>query len=123
MGKLYIEERAINLAHYIIDSKDTVRGAAKKFGVSKSTVHKDVSERLQKISPCLAAEVRAILDENKAERHIRGGMATKLKYSHEHENINGKVRLTKGTLLLVNFLLHFLTCLPITIILEVCPFL
>ena len=93
MGKLYIEERAINLAHYIIDSKDTVRGAAKKFGVSKSTVHKDVSERLQKISPCLAAEVRSILDENKAERHIRGGMATKLKYSHEHENINGKVRL------------------------------
>ena len=85
LGKMYIEERAINLAHYIIDSKDTVRGAAKKFGVSKSTVHKDVSERLLKISPCLAAEVRTILDENKAERHIRGGMATKLKYSHEHE--------------------------------------
>lgn len=88
MGKLYIEERAINLAHYIIDSKDTVRGAAKKFGVSKSTVHKDVSERLQKISPYLAAEVRSVLDENKAERHIRGGMATKLKYEHEHENEN-----------------------------------
>ncbi|MCI9038998.1 MAG: sporulation transcriptional regulator SpoIIID [Clostridia bacterium] len=77
-----IEERAINLAHYIIDSKDTVRGAARKFGVSKSTVHKDVSERLLKINPILAHEVREILDENKAERHIRGGMATKLKYGH-----------------------------------------
>lgn len=86
MKGVLIEERAIELAHYIIDSKDTVRGAAKKFGISKSTVHKDVSERLLKISPCLAAEVRAVLNENKAERHIRGGMATKLKYEHEHEN-------------------------------------
>lgn len=77
-----IEERANQLAHYIIDSKDTVRGAAKKFGVSKSTVHKDLSERILKINPALAAEVRIILDENKAERHIRGGMATKIKYSH-----------------------------------------
>ena len=81
MRGISIEERAINLAHYIIDSKDTVRGAAKKFGISKSTVHKDVSERLKKINPALAKEVRLILDENKAERHIRGGMATKLKYS------------------------------------------
>ena len=80
-----IEERAINLAQYIIDSKDTVRGAAKKFGISKSTVHKDVSERLKKINPGLAKRVRIILDENKAERHIRGGMATKLKYMHEKE--------------------------------------
>lgn len=86
MGKMYIEERAVNLAHYIIDSGDTVRGAAKKFGISKSTVHKDVSERLQKINPVLAIEVRKILDENKAERHIRGGMATRMKYSHEREN-------------------------------------
>ena len=77
-----IEERAITLAHYIINSKDTVRGAAKKYGVSKSTVHKDVSERLLRINPALASEVRAVLDENKAERHIRGGQATKLKYSH-----------------------------------------
>lgn len=77
-----IEERAINLAQYIIDSKDTVRGAAKKFGISKSTVHKDVSERLKKINPNLAKKVRIILDENKAERHIRGGMATKMKYRH-----------------------------------------
>ena len=82
-----IEQRAIHLAQYIIDSKDTVRGAAKKFGVSKSTVHKDVSERLLKINPVLAHEVREILDENKAERHIRGGMATKLKYSHKQKAI------------------------------------
>lgn len=87
MGKVYIEERAISLAHYIIDSKDTVRGAARKFGISKSTVHKDVSERLLHINPILANEVRAILNENKAERHIRGGLATKLKYHHE-EAIN-----------------------------------
>ena len=78
--KIFIEERSVNLAHYIIDSKDTVRGAAKLFGISKSTVHKDVTERLEKINPLLAKEVREILDENKAERHIRGGMATKLKY-------------------------------------------
>ena len=77
-----IEERAVNLAQYIIDTKDTVRGAAKKFGVSKSTVHKDVSQRLLTINYALALEVRKILDENKAERHIRGGMATKLKYKN-----------------------------------------
>lgn len=81
MVKFSIEERAVELAHYIIDSKDTVRGAAKKFGISKSTVHKDVSERLLKINPVLALKVREVLDENKAERHIRGGMATKLKYT------------------------------------------
>lgn len=82
MKGLSIEERAINLAHYIIDSKDTVRGAAKKFGISKSTVHMDVSKRLLKINHALALEVRKVLEENKAERHIRGGMATKLKYTH-----------------------------------------
>ena len=85
MHAISIEERAICLAQYIIDSKDTVRGAAAKFGISKSTVHKDVSERLLKINPTLAKEVRFILDENKAERHIRGGMATKLKYEHNRE--------------------------------------
>lgn len=78
-----IDERAVLLAQYIIDSKDTVRGAAKKFGISKSTVHKDVSERLIKVNKALAEEVRQILNENKAERHIRGGMATKLKYENE----------------------------------------
>lgn len=81
ISKKTIDERAIELAQYIIDTKDTVRGAAKKFGISKSTVHKDVSDRLVKINPSLAHEVRIILDENKAERHIRGGMATKLKYT------------------------------------------
>lgn len=85
MKQISIEERSVELAQYIIDSKDTVRGAAAKFGISKSTVHKDVSERLKKINPTLAKEVRVILDENKAERHIRGGMATKLKYSHMSE--------------------------------------
>lgn len=80
MKDISIEERAVNLAHYIIETKDTVRGAAAKFGVSKSTVHKDVSDRLNKINPNLAVQVREILDENKAERHLRGGMATKLKY-------------------------------------------
>ena len=82
-SKQTIEERATELAQYIIDTKDTVRGAAKRFGISKSTVHKDVSDRLVKINPLLAHEVRVILDENKAERHIRGGMATKLKYSKD----------------------------------------
>lgn len=81
IDKESIEERVIMLAKYIIDSKDTVRGAAKRFGISKSTVHKDVSERLRSINPVLAVEVRKILDENKAERHIRGGIATKLKYT------------------------------------------
>jgi putative DeoR family transcriptional regulator (stage III sporulation protein D) len=85
MKKISIEERAVSLAHYIIETKDTVRSTAKKFGVSKSTVHKDVSDRLLKINPVLAKEVRAILDENKAERHLRGGMATKLKYLKEKE--------------------------------------
>ena len=85
MKNISIEERAVKLAHYIIDSKDTVRGAAKKYGISKSTVHKDVSERLRKINPSLAKEVREILDENKSQRHIRGGMATKIKYLHMKE--------------------------------------
>ena len=80
MGRVYIEERAIKLAEYIIDNKDTVRGAAKKFGISKSTVHKDVTERLRKINPSLAEQIKLILDENKAERHIRGGEATRKKY-------------------------------------------
>ena len=85
MRKITIEERAISLGRYIIETKDTVRSTAKKFGVSKSTVHKDVSDRLLKINPFLAKEVRKILDENKAERHLRGGMATKLKYMKERD--------------------------------------
>lgn len=78
--KDYISERCLTLAKFIIENKATVRCAAKKFGISKSTVHKDISERLLKINPSLAAKIREILDENKAERHIRGGLATKKKY-------------------------------------------
>ncbi|MGE5614130.1 MAG: sporulation transcriptional regulator SpoIIID [Bacillota bacterium] len=78
--KVYIEERAIELANYIIEKRTTVRAAAKKFGISKSTVHKDVTERLVKVNPELANSVRLVLEENKAERHIRGGEATKAKY-------------------------------------------
>ena len=85
--KNYIEERAIELAEYIINKKSTVRAAAKKFGISKSTVHKDVTERLIKISPGLANKARLVLEENKAERHIRGGQATKLKYSHKQVSV------------------------------------
>ncbi|MCX7920956.1 MAG: sporulation transcriptional regulator SpoIIID [Clostridia bacterium] len=78
--KGYIEERVIELARYIIEKKTTVRAAAKKFGISKSTVHKDVTERLKQINPGMVEEVRTVLEENKAERHIRGGKATKEKY-------------------------------------------
>ena len=80
MRGISIEERATKLAHYIIETKETVRSTALVFGISKSTVHKDVTERLLKINPALAIEVRKILEENKSERHIRGGMATKMKY-------------------------------------------
>lgn len=76
----YIEERTIELANYIIENKTTVRATAKKFGISKSTVHKDVSERLRYINPILYLRVKEVLDQNKSQRHIRGGMATKLKY-------------------------------------------
>lgn len=78
--KDYIEERVLELASYIIESKSTVRAAAKKFGISKSTVHKDVTERLQQINPQLAVFTKAILSENKSQRHIRGGIATRNKY-------------------------------------------
>ena len=73
-------KRAVILGQYIIDNKTTVRAAAKQFGISKSTVHKDVSERLPDISPELYEKVKGILEINKQERHIRGGMATKIKY-------------------------------------------
>lgn len=78
--KGFVDQRAIKLAEYIIENKSTVREAAKKFGISKSTVHIDVSQRLKKINPSLYIEARKILDINKAERHIRGGMATKQKF-------------------------------------------
>ena len=75
-----VEERAAMFGEYIIESKATVRKAAKKFGISKSTVYKDVSQRLRKVNPALYREVRQILETNKSERHIRGGMATRNKY-------------------------------------------
>lgn len=84
--KDYIEERVLALAEYIISTNSTVRAAAKRFKVSKSTVHKDVTERLQEISPSLAAQVKSVLDVNKAERHIRGGLATREKYNHIKED-------------------------------------
>lgn len=76
----HIEERAVSLAEYIIENGATVREAAKCFGVSKSTVHKDVGIRLEKINRCLFVKVRAVLETNKSERHLRGGRATKEKY-------------------------------------------
>ena len=79
-----IEERTMIIGHYIVEQKATVRAAAKYFGVSKSTVHKDVSERLRGIDPQLYVQAKAVLDQNKAQRHIRGGMATKEKYRLEH---------------------------------------
>ena len=81
--KDYIEERAIDIANYIIENNATVRQTAKQFGISKSTVHKAVTERLMQINPALAKEARKVLDINKSERHIRGGLATKEKYLHQ----------------------------------------
>lgn len=82
--KAYIEERAVGIANYIIENNATVRQTAKQFGISKSTVHKDVTERLSVINPSLAKKARAVLDLNKSERHIRGGLATKEKYLHQN---------------------------------------
>ena len=82
------EERAVAAAEYIIENKATVRSAARRFGVSKSTVHKDVSERLSRISSPLFAEVKAVLEQNKRERHLRGGEATKQKYERIREKQN-----------------------------------
>lgn len=82
--KDYIEERAIQIANYIIENNATVRQTAKEFGISKSTVHKDVTDRLMQLNPSLAAEARKVLDVNKSERHIRGGLATREKYLHQH---------------------------------------
>ncbi|MBE7033107.1 MAG: sporulation transcriptional regulator SpoIIID [Ruminococcaceae bacterium] len=81
--KDYIEKRAIMLAYYILEHNTTVRAAAKEFGFSKSGVHKDVTTRLEEIDPILATDVKAVLEKNKAERHIRGGIATKQKYEQQ----------------------------------------
>ena len=82
--KSYIEERAVEVANFIIKSNSTVRETARKFGISKSTVHKDITDRVEKIDPELARSVRKVLEVNKAERHIRGGMATREKYLHRY---------------------------------------
>ena len=84
--KDYIEERAMEIAAYIINEETTVRQAAGKFGVSKSTIHKDITERLLQINPSMAREARKVLDVNKSERHIRGGIATREKYLHMQEH-------------------------------------
>lgn len=76
----HIWKRVLEVGEYILESKETVRDTAKRFGVSKSTVHKDVTERLPKINPQLAEKVRAVLESNKAERHLRGGEATRRKF-------------------------------------------
>ena len=78
-----MEERCQRLAAYIIEHKATVRAAAKKFGISKSTVHKDLSERLPQFNRTLYLQAKAVLEENKAQRHIRGGIATRKKYKGE----------------------------------------
>ena len=75
-----MEQRACDLAAYLIENRTTVRADAKQFGISKSTVHKDLSERLPQFDRVLYLQVKEILDENKAQRHIRGGMATRRKY-------------------------------------------
>ncbi len=78
--KTYIEERAVEVAKFMIGSNATVRETAKRFGISKSTVHKDITDRVSRIDPDLAYAVRKVLEVNKAQRHIRGGLATKEKY-------------------------------------------
>lgn len=84
--KQSVDDRAAMLGEYIVKNKATVRHAARKFGVSKSTVHKDVAERLRHVNLGLYKEVRDVLAQNKAQRHIRGGMATKRKYEKQHIN-------------------------------------
>lgn len=87
----YILQRVIDVANYILDTGYTVRQTAQIFGVSKSTVHKDVTERLPQINENLAQDVRVVLEKNKAERHLRGGEATRLKYSSLRRNKSGLV--------------------------------
>ena len=87
MKDLYIYDRATNIANYIIETNATVRTAASVFGVSKSTVHKDITERLESVNRSLANDVKKILNQNKAERHIRGGEATRKKYATKNTTI------------------------------------
>ena len=85
-----VEERAVELAEYIVENKTTVRAAAKQFGVSKSTVHKDITTRLQKLNTELYERVQTVLQVNKQERHIRGGRATQAKYRAEAAQRRGE---------------------------------
>lgn len=85
--KEYMENRILSIAQYTIDHKSTVRQAAHKFGISKSTVHKDLTERLPQINHHMADEVRHVLEVNKQERHLRGGQATKEKYLQQHGHL------------------------------------
>lgn len=84
--RFFVEERAVELGRYIVENNTTVRAAAKQYGISKSTVHTDVSRRLERLDPVLFEQVRGVLDINKAQRHIRGGLATKEKYLAEIKN-------------------------------------
>ena len=86
MRTISCEERCERLANYLVENKATVRKVALHFGVSKSTVHKDIADRLMEINPTLAKEAREVLDKNKSERHIRGGLATREKYQRERVN-------------------------------------
>lgn len=87
----YIKERTIKIGRYIVETKKTVRTIAKEFGVSKSTVHKDLTERLPEINQELANEVKVILEYHKSIRHLRGGEATKVKYQKSPEPVNKKI--------------------------------
>ena len=86
------KERCVQMATYMIENGSTVRGIAKKFGISKSTVHKDITVNLKKINPELHSQVKRILEVNKQERHLRGGEATKQKFLHAKERINNKIQ-------------------------------
>lgn len=90
-----IEERAVTIAEYIVEKNATVRQAAKAFGISKSTVHKDITDRLAQVNPALAEQTRHVLDLNKSERHIRGGMATKKMYDSKRTRIAGRCELQR----------------------------
>ena len=92
----FLEERIIRIGTYISENNATVRDAARHFGVSKSTVHKDMTDKLKRYSPTLYAQVRAVLDKNKAERHMRGGEATKEKYRKMHAKPTARTRGKQG---------------------------
>lgn len=87
----YIKERTLKIGHYFVETRNTVRTIAKEFGISKSTVHKDLTERLPEINPELANQVKTILEYHKSIRHIRGGEATKIKYKRKSDTKQQKI--------------------------------